>query len=178
MKRSGNIALLLMGAAAVAWTMTDTDEPADVVVYDSPEQCAAGGVYSEAQCEDEFAKAKAEHAKVAPRYNSGYDCTVDFGYDRCQRVSHGGGSFWMPFMMGYMLAPRSGVGSVATQPLYRSADDPTRYRTAYNHTVTGTKGASRVSATAAKPPRMRTKTVARGGFGARAARGGGFSFGG
>ena len=176
MKRSGNIALLLMGAAAVAWTMTDTEESADVAVYDSPEQCAGDGVYTEEQCRDEFAAAKAEHAKVAPRYSSSRDCYGDFGYNQCQRVGTGG--FWMPFMMGYMLAPRSGIGTVATQPLYRSSDDPSRYRTANNHAVNGTKGLSKVSATATKPPRMRTKTVARGGFGSRAASTGGFSFGG
>ncbi len=178
MKRSGNIALLLMGAAAVAWTMSDTDKPADVAVYDSPEQCAGDGVYTEEQCQDEFAKARAEHTKVAPRYNSNRDCFGDFGYNRCQQVSSGGGSFWIPLMVGYMLAPRPGMGNVATQPLYRSTDDPLRYRTASNQTVTGTKGLSRVSAKATKPPRMRTRTVARGGFGSRAARSGGFSFGG
>ena len=178
MKRSGNIALLLMGVAGVAWTLTDTEAPAEVAVYDAPEQCAADGIYSGEQCEAEFAKAKTEHANVAPRYNSNRDCFNDFGYNQCQRVSNGGGSFWMPFMMGYMLAPRPGVGSVATQPLYRSTDDPSRYRTASNQAVNGTKGLSKVSATATKPPRMRTKTVARGGFGSRAARSGGFSFGG
>ena len=176
MKRSGNIALLLMGAAAVAWTMSDTEEPADVAVYDSPEQCAGDGVYTEEQCQAEFATAQSEHAKVAPRYRSSGECSADFGYNQCQRAGSGG--FWMPFMMGYMLAPRPGIGSVATQPLYRSADDPLRYRTAYNQSVNGTKGLSKVNATATKPPRMRTKTVARGGFGARAASSGGFSFGG
>jgi uncharacterized protein YgiB involved in biofilm formation len=176
MKRSGNIALLMMGVAAVAWTMTDTEEPADVAVYDSPEQCAGDGIYTEEQCQDEFATAEAEHANVAPRYNSSRDCYGDFGYNRCQRVGSGG--YWIPFMMGYMLAPRSGMHTVATQPLYRSSDDPFHYRTAYNQSVNGTKGLSRVSATATKPPRMRTKTVARGGFGSRAASSGGFSFGG
>ena len=74
-------------------------------------------------------------------------------------------------MVGYMLAPRGGSG-VFTQPLYRSADDPNTYRTASNRRIgaVAPNGQTQVAKSTARQPKARTRTVSRGGFGARAAR--------
>ena len=85
------------------------------------------------------------------------------------RAASSGGSVWLPFMMGYMLAPRYGSG-VFTQPLYRPSHDPNRFYTSGSGRVgaVSANGRTRVAKSQTRQPRARTRTVARGGFGARA----------
>ena len=68
-------------------------------------------------------------------------------------------------MMGSMLGGRSGV---AAQPLYRSTDDAKSYRTADNKKVGTQVGKTQVARSATRAPSMKSSTVSRGGFGARA----------
>ena len=84
-----------------------------------------------------------------------------------------GGSVWLPFMMGYMLAPRG--GSVFTQPLYRTSGNPNRYYTSSGGRVGAATvdGRTKVAKSQTRQPRARTRTVARGGFGRRATSAGG-----
>jgi uncharacterized protein YgiB involved in biofilm formation len=81
-------------------------------------------------------------------------------------------------MMGYMLAPRGGASYIHTQPLYRPSDSPNTFYTSTNGRVgsISANGRTQVAQSKAKRPPMRTRTVSRGGFGARAVRssGGGF----
>ena len=81
-------------------------------------------------------------------------------------------------MMGYMLAPRGGSSYIHSQPLYRPSDSPNSYYTGSNGRVgsISANGRTQVAQSQAKRPPARTRTVSRGGFGARAARssGGGF----
>ncbi len=79
----------------------------------------------------------------------------------------------MPLMMGYMMGRMMGSG-VAAQPLYRSSDDRTNYRTADNRKVGPAKGFTTVARSATRTPSVKTSTVSRGGFGA-SARAGGYS---
>ncbi len=164
----------LLGATALS--VTSCGEPQEeVLAYDSVESCVTAGVHDQATCEAEFKKAEAEHARSAPRYQSLNDCYSDFGYDRCYRPT--GSSVWLPFMMGYMMAPRGGIGSVYSQPLYRPADDPNSYYTSGNSRLgsVSAKGETQVAQTQTKRPAARTRTVSRGGFGARAVSSSGFS---
>ena len=96
------------------------------------------------------------------------DCNTDFGYNRCYQHRTSSGSIWLPFMVGYMLAPRG--GAVYTQPLYRPSSDPGNFYTARNKRVSrpSTTGRTQVAKSAVSRPQARTRTVARGGFGARA----------
>ena len=118
----------------------------------------------------EFQKAQALHNEVAPRYARQNECYSDFGYNRCNQYRRSNGtSVWLPFMMGYMLAPRGGMSIMSSQPLYRTTSDPNRYYTAGTGrvgTISG-NGRSQVAKSQTRPP-VRTRTVARGGFGARA----------
>ncbi len=170
MKRSRCVKLALMGAGAL--TLTACGQKEEATVYRSVEQCAEAGVVDAETCAQQFAQAQADHPNVAPRYARQEDCYSDFGFNQCQQYrSRSGSSFFVPFMLGYMFAPRLG-SRVYTQPLYRSADDPNAFRTASNRQIASvrTDGQTTVSKSAAEQPRVRTRTVSRGGFGARAAR--------
>ena len=68
-------------------------------------------------------------------------------------------------MMGSML---SGNSRVATQPLYRSKDDPKNFRTGDNQKVSGKTGVSKVGSQVARAPATKTRTIRRGGFGSTA----------
>jgi uncharacterized protein YgiB involved in biofilm formation len=134
------------------------------------DDCIKAGVHDAATCEAEFAKAKEVHEKSAPRYANSGNCNADFGYNRCyQQRSSSGGSIWLPFMMGYMMAPRMGA-NVYSQPLYRPRSDPSSFYTSGNGRVgnASSDGRATVGQSQTRQPKARTRTVSRGGFGARA----------
>lgn len=166
MKRSKSISLAVMGLSA--FSMTACDKPVDAAVYESVEQCVTDSVFTAEQCQSEFDAAAGQHANVAPRYSSLSDCEADFGRSSCDRRSSGSG--YIPFMAGYMMGTSTSRSQVVTQPLYRSTDDSRNFRTANNSRVTGATGVTTVDSRATSTPRVRTTTVSRGGFGARAAR--------
>jgi uncharacterized protein YgiB involved in biofilm formation len=172
MKRSKSIALVMMSASTIA--LSACDEPTvDAAVFDTLEQCISDPVISESQCRSEFAVAKQQHVKAAPKYTSKTDCEADFGAAQCEQApqrTQSGGSVFMPLMMGYMMGSMLSGGrrGVASQPLYRSTDDPKNYRTADNKKIGGKTGATKVAQSAARSPSVKTSTVSRGGFGARA----------
>ena len=171
MERADKFKLVLIGAGVLgiyAYSSGEAEEEA--LTYPSVEACIKAGVTDEATCEAEYAKAQSMHNQVAPRYTNSNDCYSEFGYERCyQHRASSGGSVWLPFMMGYMLAPRYGSG-VFTQPLYRPSHDPNRFYTSGSGRVgaVSADGRSRVAKSQTRQPRARTRTVARGGFGARA----------
>lgn len=157
---------LLSVTAPILLACGETQE--EVLAYPSVDACITAGEQDEAVCRSEFEKAEKLHNEVAPRYSSASQCYSEFGYNRCRQS---GSSMWMPFMMGYMLAPRGGPGYIATQPLYRPSSDPNGYYTGGAGRVgkVSANGRTKVAASKASRPAVRTRTVARGGFGARAA---------
>lgn len=157
----------LLGATAL--TLAGCGESKEeALTYKSVEACISAGVVEAATCRAEFTKAQRRHTEVAPRYRTSNDCNTDFGYNRCYQHRTSSGSIWLPFMVGYMLAPRG--GAVYTQPLYRPSSDPGNFYTARNKRVSrpSTTGRTQVAKSAVSRPQARTRTVARGGFGARA----------
>ena len=173
MKRKNTIKFALLGATALTLVACGEAEE-DVLAYESVEACVKAGQQDESVCKAEFAKAQKLHNEVAPRYNDARDCNSDFGYNRCYSYrSSSGTSIWLPFMMGYMLAPRGGMGFVSSQPLYRTASNPNSYYTAGNRPVgsVSATGHTRVAKSEVSRPSARTRTVSRGGFGARATSG-------
>ncbi len=157
---------LLSVTTPILVTCGETQE--EVLAYPSVEACINAGQQDESVCRSEFEKAQQLHNQVAPRYSSARQCYSDFGYDRCRQSSS---SVWLPFMMGYMLAPRGGAGYIATQPLYRPSSDPNGYYTGGAGRIgkVSSNGRTKIAASKASRPSVRTRTVARGGFGARAA---------
>ncbi len=173
MTRSNTFKLALLGATAIILVSCGEAEE-EVLAYDSVKACVKAGQQDEAVCQAEFDKAKKLHNDVAPRYDSARNCYSEFGYNRCYRQRGvGGGSMWLPFMMGYMLAPRGGPRYVSSQPLYRPASNPNQYYTAASGRVGAVRanGRTQVAKSQVSRPQARTRTVARGGFGARATRG-------
>ena len=168
MKRSITFKMVLLGASALTLSACG-ESTEDVLTYDSVEACIGAGVQDESTCRAEYDKAAALHEEVAPRYQSSSSCNSDFGYDRCYRHQSSSGSFWLPFMVGYMLAPRMGSGLIYSQPLYRPSSNPSQFHTSGGVGV-GTvarDGSTKVAKSQVSKPRARTRTVARGGFGAR-----------
>ncbi len=170
MKRSTTFKFALLAATALTLVACGEAEE-EVLAYNSVEACVKAGQHDAATCEAEFAKAQKLHNETAPRYDRASSCYAEFGYDRCYRGrSSSGSSIWLPFMMGYMLAPRGGRSFISSQPLYRSSSDPNRYYTAANGRVgaVGANGRTQVAKSKVSRPPVRTRTVSRGGFGARA----------
>ncbi|PPR62189.1 MAG: hypothetical protein CFH10_00907 [Alphaproteobacteria bacterium MarineAlpha4_Bin2] len=171
MKRSKSIGLLAMSASVIA--LTACEEPAvDAAVFENLSQCLADPNVERAQCEADYQAAKSQHAQVSPKYTSQQDCEADFGAEQCEAAPYqtrSGGSVFMPMMMGYMMGSMLGGRSgVASQPLYRSTDDSKNFRTADNKKVGNKIGRTQVARSSTRAPSMKSSTVSRGGFGARA----------
>lgn len=193
-KRSKKAALILMvPTATLLLAGCSTEDPVETAVYQNADECAA--YYNPpAECQAEFAKAQQLHAQVAPKYQSQADCEADFGVGQCeapaatlaqnnststatdpaapaqQQASSG---FFMPMMMGFLagqMLNRSGQAAakqpVPTQPLYKSRDDASTYRTATNQPVARQSGP--VSVLPSKMQPTPGTMVRRGGFGAQA----------
>ena len=167
MKRKNTFKFALLGVTAL--TLVACSEAEDeVLAYDSVEACILAGQQDEEVCRTEFARSEKLHREVAPRYQQANQCYSDFGYNRCYQS---GNSMWLPFMMGYMLAPRGGASYIASQPLYRTGANPNSFYTASSQKVgsVSTAGQTRVASSQVSRPAARTRTVSRGGFGSRAA---------
>ena len=168
MKRSTIFVMAIFGVIALALVFSGESEE-EVLTYASVEACISAGVQDDATCRTEFNKAKALHENVAPRYQTASTCQDEFGYDRCYRQRTSTGSLWLPFMVGYMLAPRGTSAAIYSQPLYRSRNDPRQFYTSGGVGVGNVSrdGRAQVAKSQVSQPRARTRTVARGGFGAR-----------
>jgi uncharacterized protein YgiB involved in biofilm formation len=161
-------AIALVGAVAIyLLVLASSEDEEEILVYGTVAECIASGENAESECRAEFSKAEKLHEEVAPRYAQESDCRSR--YDGCYRRNSGGSSFFVPLMLGYMLAPRGSRFS-STQPLYRTPSDG-RFYTAGNGRVGAVSASGRASVAKSKatPPTARTRTVSRGGFGARAA---------
>ena len=151
------------------------ERPVETLIYETTEQCAKDKYYDLSRCQSEYDKALKNHTQYAPRYSKRRDCEYDFGSHACEQS----GSQYLPKMSAFMLPMPVGNayrGSVVSQPLYTSRDDYFRYRTVGNRTVGKVGQTGKVATTASKTaaPKVRTKTVSRGGFGSQAAARGGW----
>ncbi|MDV7338145.1 DUF1190 domain-containing protein [Terasakiella sp. A23] len=183
MKRSKSLKLALMGATL--FSMTACDNPDEVAaIFEDVDECAKYEGQDLDQCRQGWEKAAEEHIRTAPKYTSIEDCQEDFGPEQCEQApqqTSSGGSVFMPLMMGYMMGSMLSNGTrsnVATQPLYRSKDDPKSFRTGDNQKVSSKTGVQKVPSNVTKAPSTKTSTVRRGGFGSTAARTSTRSFGG
>jgi uncharacterized protein YgiB involved in biofilm formation len=169
MKRSRYVALLAMGASALALSACgESETPAGV--YTGVDQCITDKQFTEAECRKAFDTAKEEHKKVAPKYASKADCEADFGVGKCEdspyRTSSGTSTF-MPLMIGYMLGRTlGGQPGFTPQPLYRTQGG-TQFRTGDNRPVTAKTGLQNVPASTTTSA-FKSTTTTRGGFGRNA----------
>jgi uncharacterized protein YgiB involved in biofilm formation len=111
MKRSMTVSLVLLGSAAIS--LSGCKPKAES--YPSVEACEAAGQHTDQECRDGFAAAQREHEASAPHFQSRDDCIAAYGPSGCEeRHAEGGGSFFMPMMLGYMLGRGMGY-----HPLYQ-----------------------------------------------------------
>lgn len=196
MKRSKKVALMLMVPTTTMMLAGCGEDPAEAVVFSSPEECASLVTSTSAdQCYADYRAAQALHPQVAPKYLNKAECENDFGSGQCEAApqQHASGSFFMPMMMGYMAgqmfnrqggampnpaqqeertggaagAAANARNGVRTQPLYKSRDDRGTFRTATNTPVARQTGPVTVRPSQVQP--RAGQFAQRGGFGAQAA---------
>jgi uncharacterized protein YgiB involved in biofilm formation len=170
--RSSSIAFM-MSVSLVA--LTACEEPkVDASIFKNLDQCKKDPLVSSDDCESSFKEARSQHASVAPKYASKADCQADFGEAKCEQAPYrtsSGGSVFMPMMMGYMMGSMlGGRRSMMSQPLYRSAQSPSSFRTADNRNVGSATGRTRVASSATNRPSFKSSTRSRGGFGSSGGR--------
>jgi len=207
MKRSRNLQLTLMAALPAALAGCDSSPPTGVVLssasdcYQLKDERA-----TTQQCLAAYDEARREHEKLAPRFDTRYQCDEQFG--SCTSVTGSDGrSSWVPpmggFLLGYAIASLNGNrvdcarfpdlsscrrGGYVTGglPLYRDYRGGDYYRPD-GGVVSDRTGTVRGRSGSVVAP-TRAITVSRAGFGSSAAarstfsgsrgRSGGFHFGG
>lgn len=185
MKRSKKAALILMVPVATFMLAGCGEEAEQALVFNNPTECSASSLVSATQCNADYAAAQAMHPEVAPKYLDKAECETDFGVGQCETAPQrttAGGSVFMPMMMGYLAGQMMGRGGVsanlqqpgaagttskvATQPLYKSRDDRSTFRTAANKPVAKSIGPITLKPSQVKP--QTGQVVRRGGFGQQA----------
>jgi uncharacterized protein YgiB involved in biofilm formation len=166
MKRSRSARLVLMGLSPLV--LAGCQQKQEAVLYQSVDECVAGGELDAAQCQAAYDGARREAESNSPRYLSRADCVADFGEAQCGTAPHSQG-FFMPLMTGFLLARALDGRTLAPQPLYRPRNG--EWTTAGGYNVGRQTGRVSVDPAAAQPQRASTQT--RAGFGARAAARGG-----
>lgn len=159
---------LALGIAAV-FISACSDNRQDAQVYVSPQECEEDNPGFAEQCETAYQQALIEAERTAPKYRSEYDCEYEFGANQCRYVERDSGSFFMPFMAGYMLSnlmsPRYHYS-----PLFTSYSRYSPYRNRWigsDGHVFGdyNRKSFKVRSDTFKPKPTVSRTIKRGGFG-------------
>jgi uncharacterized protein YgiB involved in biofilm formation len=146
-----------------------------VTFVTSVDDCTSNTQLSVVECESAYQEALKEAEATAPRYQNQRDCQAEFG--NCQSS----GGFFVPFMAGYMVSNIVGnigdsmdrnrrFGNSYPSYLYRgSGQFRNKIMTSDGHVV-GSPGqrSYRVPSDALKSKPAVTRTISRGGFGAKA----------
>ncbi len=164
---------LALGIAAV--TLASCSSQEEVMVVNTPEECAATSELTLAECQAAYQQAQEEAERTGPKYRSTYECESEFGSGQCMQSSSGG--YFMPMMTGFMIGRMMSGGSSYSgygyNPVYRYnrpySSNHNKIMTA-DGTVIGKPGQKsyRVDKSAMKSKPTVTRTVSRGGFGSMA----------
>lgn len=173
-KRSRSFILAPISLAVLtACSSGNSDETVNFVT--SVEDCTTSTTLSQAECQTAYEKAVQDAEATAPRYQSERDCVNEFG--QCE--SRGG--FFMPFMAGYIVSGIVGnIGdSMDRKRRYNHSYPTYMYRGSGNYRnklmtsdgfVVGSPGqrSYKMPREALAPKPAVTRTISRGGFGAKA----------
>ena len=126
MKKSTSIRLVLLGSASMLLAgCGDDGPPKDARFFSSVEECSS--LATEAECRDAMAAAEKTHLAEAPRFTRKEECEAEFGPENCATqtasASEGGGSFFMPLLMGYMMGNMLSGGNRYSQPVWRGTNN-------------------------------------------------------
>lgn len=168
MRKSFSLKPLTIGVAGVLLSACSAPRE-EATVFNTLEDCVSSNPSAAQQCDIAYKGALEEAARTAPKYNTANDCEFEFGANQCQQVGSGSGSFFMPFMAGYMvsslLSPRPYY-----QPMFTSSSPNSSYRNRWigadgrDFGGLGKKRHSVDKSVFDKKPAV-TRTIQRGGFG-------------
>ncbi|MBB4234717.1 DUF1190 domain-containing protein [Rhizobium esperanzae] len=189
------LALGTIAASTLALSGCGDQTPSEVM-FTSVDQCVASGMDQQV-CQAGYQDAMRAHLVTAPHFNGMAACEAEYGAGQCteQRSNAvpnnntgGSGSFFVPFLTGYMLS--SALNNIGDYNDYRRRQEEIgfyygstpiyRNRSGQMVTTTVRSGGARYDTTIApsrqsvKPVNVNTRTVARQGFGGRSS----FGFGG
>jgi uncharacterized protein YgiB involved in biofilm formation len=176
MKRSTAITLVLAGSTT-AFALYACNRP-KAETYPDVQACVDAGRHTRTECEAAFTQAAREHEQSAPHFQNRADCIATYGPNGCEERESGGGSFFVPLMLGYMLGHGMGYHPLYQGPMglgCRVAPDGNRYGSCpgggfFGHGGTGFGGGrgwfGGGSSGASSGGGSETSTVSRGGFGA------------
>lgn len=123
MRRSRRVGTLLAGTASLLILSACEEEPVQDPLYSDVEACAAEN--PRAECEQAVAAARQWHEERTDRFSKKQECEDLFGNNNCETVTRQNAdgsstSFFMPALMGFMLAKSmQGIGGYPSgYPLY------------------------------------------------------------
>lgn len=194
MKRSKHITLvsvLSVGVALAACSEQQAQNPNNPLpdndtLYSDLNACKR--VYSEEDCKTYELYAQTEHEKTAPRYagaSAAQTCEQQHGVGKCtEKKDSQGNSFFMPFMMGWLMGgganssvvqpPRSVYSGPSGSGFVSNGKPVTSYQQPSNSPGGGGGAAAFTSAPRSTAPAAApssTSSVSRGGFGSTASSG-------
>ncbi len=170
MRKAFALRPLALGVASV-FVSACADNRQDARIYTSLDECKQDFPDAMQRCEAAYQSAVAEAAKTAPRYQRENDCEYEFGQNQCRYVDTNNGSFFMPFMAGFMVSQLMSPNRYYSQPLYTSYSPYSSFRsrwvTADGYVFNGDirKRNYRVRPDIYKPKPAVNRTMSRGGFG-------------
>ncbi|MCC2614922.1 DUF1190 family protein [Aestuariibacter halophilus] len=169
MRKHFTVKPLALGVASVMLSACGGDRQ-DATVYTSVDQCVNDNPEQANICQTAYQEALVEAERTAPKYRSEQDCEYDFGPNQCRVVNNNQGSFFMPFMAGFMLSNLLSPGGYYHQPMFASYSPYSRYRYRWL-TADGydfgdlRKRHYKVSKRTFNPKPSVSRTISRGGFG-------------
>jgi uncharacterized protein YgiB involved in biofilm formation len=176
MKKSSSIKLVLLGSASMVLAACGDDgPPKDARFFSNLQECSA--IYDTSQCLDAQKQAEQNFATDAPKFTQKEQCEAEFGAGNCetkqaavgeqQAASSGGGSFFMPMLMGYMMGNMLG-GNRYAAPVYRGPENTAITQNRGKMFNIGNFGGAGRSAASTFRPASQIAQVQRGGFGSSA----------
>ena len=169
MKRSRSVRLALLGTASFLGLAgcDQADDPLKSGQFFADAQ-ACESAHNPQECRQSFASAQEEHVRTAPKFQSREACEAEFGAQNCvqpsgQTAQAGGGSWFMPAMLGFMMGRMMGGGYGAATPVYRDTQN-----TAY----AGRQPIGKIDSARMAPPARVAGTTGAPSFGGETSRGG------
>ncbi|WP_166423983.1 DUF1190 family protein [Paraglaciecola sp. 20A4] len=169
MRKGFSVKPLALGIAAVMLSGCG-EETEKATVYTGVDDCITKNPGQAELCKTAYQDALDEAQRTGPKYASRQVCEEEFGANQCNYTRSDSGSFFMPFMAGYMLSNLLSPRGYNTQPMFTSFSPYSSYRQRWMGADGSDYGDTRrrnmdVSKNAFKSKPAVTKTMSRGGFG-------------
>ncbi|MGY5452378.1 DUF1190 domain-containing protein [Agarivorans sp. MS3-6] len=158
----------LVVAVSAAMLSACSEPQDDAIVIESVDDCVTKTTLNQQQCVAVYQNAEAEAARTAPKYNNRQDCEETFGYEGCRASSNG---IFTPIMYGYLFGRMMDTSRPSS--VYKYNQRGSSYRDSIitaDGSVIGKAGQRgyKVNRSAYDSKPTVTRTVSRGGFGAKA----------